>query len=564
MSDFLYSSAPQPPGRLGAILERRMAALRPRIEERHGEFGTLAWSSLPFLPPMVRETATGLSVLAGEPLRSDAGDAAAPSPAELDGPFALLELEGTSGRVVTDLLGAIPLFHAPGGGGLVVGTHVDAVAEAAGLAGAFDPVAAADFLAHGSIVYPHTLYEGVQQVAPAADWRIERGRWTQRSEYWLPHERNPYGSLREAADELRAALVADVARALAGLDRAGMLLSAGEDSRVVLGAVPRDVRIEAVTFADWDNREVAIARRVAQAYGASFEVGVRGFSHILDSLEPAALFVGSQHQFVDVHGWGLHEALGLDRMPLVLGGYSSDSLLKAYHSPTKLRRSQPQKKHARETDPLPPARALGVRPELLEAARERREARRAVLREIRPETATEWMRIWPFSGRATAAAYLGQRRLFHSHEPFMSGAIVRLAAAVPLAWKLDRRLFRAAMRPLLRRSRHVPHARNMFPYYGLPANVVLGAGLAVGRFARDAVAGRLGRHQGPWPDRHALVRSDLFTGMLRRHPIERSRAHAIFEGETPEAIERSVRRWGPKRQLMMLQLAYLTQERDAG
>jgi hypothetical protein len=49
------------------------------------------------------------------------------------------------------------------------------------------------------------------------------------------------------------------------------------------------------------------------------------------------------------------------------------------------------------------------------------------------------------------------------------------------------------------------------------------------------------------------------TELLRRHPIARARAAAIFDADSPAAIERLVReRWSPKRQLMFVQLAYAT------
>ena len=556
MSDFLYTTKRRPEGRLRSVLEQWLAPLPSAVEERHGDFGTLVVSRLPHDPAVVREGTEGLHVVIGEPLVGD------------DGPYARLFLETRPGvgSVTTDLMAFVPVFWAStDDGGLVLGTHVDAVAVTAGRA-TLDAVSAADFVAHGSIVHPYTLYEGVEQVAPALERAFRfGGSWVDEGRrHWTPAEANPYDRIEDAALDLRRALRHDLERALAGVDRAGMLLSAGEDSRAVLGAVPRGVAIDAFTFADWESREVGIARRIARAYGASFTLGLRGFGHYLEGLEPVARFVGSQHQFIDVHAWQLHERLGLVDLPVVLGGFSSDVLLKGYYSPTKARRSQPQKKHPGEHDPLRVQRIPGVRAELLDEAVERRERRRGALRELRPNSATEWMRIWPFGVRKPAAAFLGHRRLFRAHEPFMSNAVVKLSAAIPTEWKLDRRLFSSAMRPYLFPSRYIPHARNMFPYYGLYTSLTLGAAVGIGRLVSDVAHGRIGRHQGPWPDWWKLVRSDLFTDRLRRHPIGSARSAAIFADQSPEAIERLVReRWTPKRQLMFLQLAYLTRDEVA-
>ena len=547
MSDFLYSTRRARPGHLCACLERRLLPLDGVCRELHGDWGSLAIASLPHDAPFVDEASDAIRVTLG---------------AE-GGPFARIDVDvrSASGRVTTDLMAFIPLFHATArDGALVVGSHVDAVADAAGLGATFDAVAATDFVAHGSIVYPYTLYEGVQQVAPAVVRGFDARGWSDDGvPHWTPYEERLYPSLEEAAAVLRVALADDLSRALAGVDRAGMLLSAGEDSRAVLGAVPAGVRIDAVTFADWESREVRIARRIAHAYGASFRVGLRDFAHYLEAIEPVTSFTGSQHQYVDVHAWRLSRSLGLDALPLVLGGFSSDVLLKGYYSPARARRSQPQKRHPGENDALRVPAVAGVRQELLVAAVARREARRAALRELRPESATEWMRIWPFGVRKPAAAWLGHRRLFRAHEPFMSDAVVRLAAAVPIEWKLDRRLFAKAMRPYLKPSRFIPHGRNTFPYFGRATSLALGAGVGVARFTADVVRGRLGRSQGPWPDWRRLVESDRFAELLVRHPIAGARAAAIFEATSPAAIEAVVReRWSPKQQLMYAQLAFET------
>ena len=166
--------------------------------------------------------------------------------------------------------------------------------------------------------------------------------------------------------------------------------------------------------------------------------------------------------------------------------------------------------------------------------------------------------------RKPAAAYVGHRRLFRAHEPFMSDAIVKLSAAVPIDWKLDRRLFSSAMRPFLRPSRYIPHARNMFPYFGLYTSLVLGAGVGIGRFVSDAVRGRLGKHQGPWPDWWKLAESELYGAKLAAHPVADARVAQIFSATDPDEIVRTVRgAWTPKRQMTFLQLTLLTGREDA-
>src|SRR5690606_2144574 len=146
--------------------------------------------------------------------------------------------------------------------------------------------------------------------------------------------------------------------------------------------------------------------------------------------EAVAPVLGTQHRYTDVHGFGLHRDLRLGELPIVLGGYLSDSLLKANyaHGPKRgtVRRASPR---AGERGPVMIPRADGVRGELLREVEARRAAHRAWIAEMRPCSASEWLVLWPFSMRATGANLHGGRRLFRDFEPFLSNGVLEVAAA---------------------------------------------------------------------------------------------------------------------------------------
>jgi hypothetical protein len=579
VSDFLFTTRPRAEGELRAALHRYLGHVSAEVAELHGAWGSLAIARAPHDPEPLLQDARAVSVLIGEPmarLASAAGPAVEPAhrarvhaalaaPAEtawedaLDGPFAALfiDLEHGGGMVVTDLFAWIPVFSAFAGDGLVLGTHPDAVARIAGAA--VDPVSAAELVAHLTITWPRTLYDGVTQVAPGTERGFDADGWMDSGrQYWRPEERDDvYPTIDAAAEALRTALVDDVQLALSGQEHAGLLLSGGEDSRAVLGAVPPGVRVTGFTYADADNREVRSARRVARAYGAAFVFGRRAGDHYLRGLEPVARMVGSQNEYIDAHGYGFHTELGLADLPIVLGGLSSDALLKADNVPAR-RVAAVLRGEVSAIRPAPLPSMVGIRPALLAEAAERRNAYRAELARLRPRSADEWSRIYPFTMRKYAANHHGNRRLFRVHEPFMSNPVVRLAASVPQRWKVNRRLFHLAIAPLLQPSWWVPHSRNRFPSLGVRGNAIARPLLGLARDARALATGEWRANQESWPLWDKLVQSPAMSQAEARVPLAASALAEIVETADDARIREQMRTWPPRQRLTALQVAYLT------
>lgn len=575
MSDFLFCSQPRAAGELEVVLRRYLSSVTENVVEQHGAWGSLAVVRGPHDPPRTLVSADGwISVLIGDPVvrtgaepaaRSSIGarraavhamlrDEQTPWFEQIDSGFAALSIGPDGGRVVTDVAAFVPVFAAEADGGIVVGTHLDAVARAAGKNRDIDPVSAADMLINLSCTWPHTLYAGVRQLAPASVREFGAdGKWVDDgAAYWRPVEDNPYRSVDEAAAALRTAVTEDVRAAVQGERTVGLLLSGGEDARAVLGAVPDGVEVRAFVYADWENREVRVARAAAKAYGASLTFGQRTRDHYVDGLGPVSSIIGAHNNFMDVHGWGLHERLGIRELPVVLGGLSSDSFLKAEHAPS-----------VAPSDRFDMPAASAIRPELREAVIARRLEFRRWLAEMRPSSAAEWERLWPFTQRRHSANLHGNRRLFASHEVYHANAVVALAAAVPSAWKQHRRLFHAAMKPLFRRSWHVPHARWRFPYFGAAANLPLSAGLRVTRGVRALLTGEVRARQQPWPKWRVVARSEAAARAMAALPPLDTPLRNVFVEQSADELAASIREeWHPLRELFLLQLAFLATEAE--
>ena len=93
-----------------------------------------------------------------------------------------------------------------------MGTHLDAVARAAGRNDDIDPVSAADLLVNLTCTCPHTLYAGVEQLPPRprTPFAATARRPGARACTGAARERYPFASVRDAAAALREALVEQV------------------------------------------------------------------------------------------------------------------------------------------------------------------------------------------------------------------------------------------------------------------------------------------------------------------------------------------------------------------
>ena len=544
MSDFLFSSRPRGPGRLAAVLEGCQARRCGRAREFHGAWGSLAVtpSRYPGFQPL--ETGRYLCVVLGGPLLDasypDAPQASAAEDPQagtrallehwqrgdldwaeaLSGPFVFFVVDKQAGDLwcVTDLMLFIPVYRYQEQGGWVLGSHVDAVAEASGRVQHHDEVSLADFVLHHVVTWPYTVYRDVRQCHPGSVHRLSAGAGGEGalsvSPYWEPREENPFGSLTQAAECLRGGVQEYIERVCDGQTRVAQFISAGEDSRALAGMLPARLQRDAFIFLDNMNREGRIARKVALAYGARFIPDFRSTAHYVEILEEASRLTGGGHQYAHAHTLGFHETHGLAEYGAVFGGYFSDSLLKGQFCRKAPRHLEypfmPQQRLGgeRRTQAVTHPLFEGA---VLEALTERRRRHYARLVALRPDSADEWFELWPATMRLGMPNLYVNRRLFASHEVFMAREAVKVGAAVPVAWKLNRRLFHAAFKPALARSWSVLHADGRLPYLPWWASMPVQFSVWAYREAHR----RLGfpvYHEGPWGSWGAIMVSDEWRG----------------------------------------------------
>ncbi len=426
---------------------------------------------------------------------------------DLSGPFVVLCIDKTDSSVtcVTDLMLFIPVYKYFDDKHLVLGSHVDATAGAAGEDQEMDDVSIADFLKNSSVTWPNTFYTRIRQLHPSAahcfQTRKDIAKEVEPRVYWMPEESDSHSGIRAAARKLREDLVREVALITEGMEKVAQFISGGVDSRIIAGLLPQNLERHGYIFLDTMNREGRIAQRAARAYGLEFHPAYRSRTHYLDILPEASDLIGSGQQYMHAHSLVFNRQCGLDRYQAVFGGYSADVFLKGYYAESSRNADQYLYNHDkviyREGQGLDISNYFTG--DLRTKVFERRLTHLELVKRFRPETATEWARFWPASNRTALPNLITNRRLFRSYELFLSNPVVKTSALAPSSWKENQRLFHLAFRPFLEKSRWLIHNDGHFPYFSSNMNRIPEFFIELWRFRKKfRKTGVKVINQGPW------------------------------------------------------------------
>ena len=194
----------------------------------------------------------------------------------LEGIFAFALWDHAARRLVLmrDRLGVKPLFFSRTAARLVFGSEVKAILAAGGIDRSIDPQAFAEYLWYGHALEDRTMYSGIRAI-PAGHWMIVEGGRSRIEAWWHIEEwldRGTFSDPAEAADAVREALDAAVARQLVADVPVGIFLSGGVDSSAIAASAmavqDRPLASYAVGF-DFDQgvNELPKARMVADHLG---------------------------------------------------------------------------------------------------------------------------------------------------------------------------------------------------------------------------------------------------------------------------------------------------------
>jgi asparagine synthase (glutamine-hydrolysing) len=208
------------------------------------------------------------------------------APAELarslDGMFAFAVWDGRNDRLIIgrDRVGKKPLYYFFDGARLVFGSEIKSIFADESVPRRLDQEAIPAYLTFGYVPTPRTFFEGVRSLPPGHVLVYEPGGEPVIERYWEPPladvtaEAHLDLSLRDAAEQVRAALESAVRERLVSDVPLGAFLSGGIDSSAVVGVmaglVDRPVETFTIGFDDRDGfDERPYARQVAQRHGTA-------------------------------------------------------------------------------------------------------------------------------------------------------------------------------------------------------------------------------------------------------------------------------------------------------
>ncbi|SEP76628.1 Asparagine synthetase B (glutamine-hydrolyzing) [Virgibacillus subterraneus] len=532
MSDFIYSKESIKKGKLIQEVQSIYQQDGPSVEEFHGEWGSLAVSQNLYNGFQPYENSEHICVVIGGPvlyfrdnkfLNNNSGVAGTKAiydrwregvmqwDEDLSGPFAILIINKQSSEVTckTDLMSFIPVFSYQKSS-IMLSTHVDLLANVADQQANIDVISKVDFILHGVVTFPFTMYNAIRQIKPATEYSlISSTSEFQSNTYWLPEEKNMYQSIDKAADDLRNGIQKYVDLITNEMSHIAQFISGGEDSRTISGLLPKDTTRDAFIFLDDMNREGKVAKRAANAYGANFNLAKRGKLHYLEILPLSTKLVGGGSQYFHAHTYGFHKSCKLDEYPAVFGGLFSDVSLKGA-CVKKFGGSGrfPFVPHIKRNDHSVDMHLKNntFMADVLSELTKRRQAHLDCIKRFRSESAEEWFQLWPISMNINIPNLHSNRRLFRTYEPFMAKDAVKISAAVPQKWKLNRRLFQKATKPLLKPTKWLFHVDGRLPYYPWYINSFV----QFTSWINEGIGKRTGLirgNQGPWTEWSTVMNS---------------------------------------------------------
>ncbi len=189
---------------------------------------------------------------------------------------------------------------------LLFSTQLASILQSTEVPRELDITSVYEFITFGRILGTKTFYEDVKLLAPATILHYRDGNVTQ-AQYWemtFEEEMKPESFF---VDELAAAIKLSAERRTQGDLRFGLLLSGGLDSRMVLAA--SDKKMVCFTFGDFENREVKLARKIAETRGCKHTFLQRDGDYYSNLVDKAAQIGDGMYSFVHAHGLGFVEQI---------------------------------------------------------------------------------------------------------------------------------------------------------------------------------------------------------------------------------------------------------------
>jgi hypothetical protein len=482
----------------------------------------------------------------------------------LNGPFSIIYINKKTKNieVMTDLLSLIPIFGKYEINKCTVGSHIDVVAETLNLRNNYDYVSLTEFTINGRITYPYTAYKGVYQLPPSSIFTadVQQRKYTSEA-YWRPAESNTSLNIDDTAEEISQALHEYCETAVKDNGSAAMMMSGGEDSRLILSILSNYTNVDSYIFLDSSNREGVIAQKACKTYDSNFEILLRSKSYYIDIHKDASLLVGLGYQYAHVHAYKFINNISENHYQTVFGGYLSDALLKGSRAEkynfNKFGLYYDFLKEA--SIPLIDKSKLTIfNPQMIDEINNRRIEFDNLDLYDNLKDSDDWKGFYPSSTYKSSPFFYGHRRIIPVFEPYTATKIIKASAAIPLAWKLNRKLFQKIVKINLGKTKWLSHSDGHYPYFPWYFNLLMVPIVRVKRALYSIIGSNNDSMQGPWTNWMKLIESKEFKKIEALYG--KDVYNNIFSIPFSEAIKS--KHFTKSNRLSVLQILYQTSTND--
>ena len=238
--------------------------------------------------------------------------------------------------LITDRCGMQPCFCSIGDQKkIIIGSHPDTVAQAAGVVKKWDMVSLTEFIVTGKVSHPHSYYESVKSLDFGAIYNyafLSNNPQLQLLKKYFSFNFQIHHGLSEweIAEELAASFKKAVTkRTLPIFGKSAVSLSAGLDSRSILCATGDNPSITTFCFFDEKNLEFSLSESIAKTKGVEFIPFKRDYEHYGSTAELGTHISGAMGDFGSNHYLGFADkfkSIGIDNL---ICGFYCDYLFKA-------------------------------------------------------------------------------------------------------------------------------------------------------------------------------------------------------------------------------------------
>lgn len=258
----------------------------------------------------------------------------------LNSDFVGVILDPTSEQLYlyTDRLSSRPLYYLKTcNGGLLFTTHIHALTAHPSVSLRYDPQHLLEFFHTTRVFGTNTPVDGVNQCPPGSVLTFTYdGEYVDTRRYWWPvldPVDKPYSWV---VDEFRSVFREAVNDRIPADGEAGLLLSGGSDSRLLLAEAEFPMIGFHMNERLLGNREAEIARQVAEVGGAEFQFLQRDLDYYPTVLEESVPITNYNGVFRHSHALGFKDEIR-SSVDVLFSGHYADTYLKGHYTPRRFR-----------------------------------------------------------------------------------------------------------------------------------------------------------------------------------------------------------------------------------